>query len=215
MARYVLLGPPGAGKGTQSVMIAEQYDIPHISTGDILRANVKAGTPLGVEAKAYMDRGELVPDSLIMDLVRDRLEEPDCEKGFLFDGFPRTVPQAEALDKILADAGIELDAVIDIRVDEDELLKRMTGRRVCRQCGAPYHIVNMPPKKEGVCDLCGGEVYQRADDTEETVKNRFKVYNEQTLPLTDYYAKTGKLVPIESAGGPKEVFEAIVARLEA
>ena len=215
MARYILLGPPGAGKGTQSVMIAEQYNIPHISTGDILRANVKAETPLGVEAKGYMDRGELVPDSLIMDLVKDRLEEPDCEKGFLFDGFPRTVPQAEALDAILADAGIELDAVIDIRVDEDELLKRMTGRRVCRQCGAPYHIVNMPPKKEGVCDLCGGEVYQRADDTEETVKNRFKVYNEQTLPLTDYYAKTGKLVPIESEGGPKDVFEAIVRKLEA
>jgi adenylate kinase len=196
-------------------MIAEQYNIPHISTGDILRANVKAETPLGVLAKGYMDRGELVPDSLIMDLVKDRLAEPDCEKGFLFDGFPRTVPQAEALDAILADAGIELDAVIDIRVDEDELLKRMTGRRVCRQCGAPYHIVNMPPKKEGVCDLCGGEVYQRADDTEETVKNRFKVYNEQTLPLTDYYAKTGKLVPIESAGGPKDVFEAIIRELEA
>ncbi len=215
MARFILLGPPGAGKGTQSVMIAEQYNIPHISTGDILRANVKAETPLGVLAKGYMDRGELVPDSLIMDLVKDRLAEPDCEKGFLFDGFPRTVPQAEALDAILADAGIELDAVIDIRVDEDELLKRMTGRRVCRQCGAPYHIVNMPPKKEGVCDLCGGEVYQRADDTEETVKNRFKVYNEQTLPLTDYYAKTGKLVPIESAGGPKDVFEAIIRELEA
>ena len=215
MARFILLGPPGAGKGTQSVMIAEQYNIPHISTGDILRANVKAETPLGVLAKGYMDRGELVPDSLIMDLVKDRLAEPDCEKGFLFDGFPRTVPQAEALDAILADAGIELDAVIDIRVDEDELLKRMTGRRVCRQCGAPYHIVNMPPKKEGVCDLRGGEVYQRADDTEETVKNRFKVYNEQTLPLTDYYAKTGKLVPIESAGGPKDVFEAIIRELEA
>ncbi len=215
MARFILLGPPGAGKGTQSVMIAEQYNIPHISTGDILRANVKAETPLGVLAKGYMDRGELVPDSLIMDLVKDRLAEPDCEKGFLFDGFPRTVPQAEALDAILADAGIELDAVIDIRVDEDELLKRMTGRRVCRQCGAPYHIVNMPPKKEGVCDLCGGEVYQRADDTEETVKNRFKVYNEQTLPLTDYYARTGKLVPIESAGGPKDVFEAIIRELEA
>ncbi len=215
MARFILLGPPGAGKGTQSVMIAEQYNIPHISTGDILRANVKAETPLGVLAKGYMDRGELVPDSLIMDLVKDRLAEPDCEKGFLFDGFPRTVPQAEALDAILADAGIELDAVIDIRVDEDELLKRMTGRRVCRQCGAPYHIVNMPPKKEGVCDLCGGEVYQRADDTEETVKNRFKVYHDQTLPLTAYYEAAGKLVPIESAGGPKDVFEAIVAKLEA
>jgi len=196
-------------------MIAEQYDIPHISTGDILRANVKAETPLGLEAKGYMDRGELVPDSLIMDLVKDRLAEPDCENGFLFDGFPRTVPQAEALDRILADRGISLDAVIDIRVDEEELLKRMTGRRVCRQCGAPYHIVNMPPKKEGVCDLCGGEVYQRADDTEETVRNRFKVYNEQTLPLTDYYAKTGKLIPIETAGSPKEVFEAIVLKLEA
>ena len=215
MARYILLGPPGAGKGTQSVMIAEQYNIPHISTGDILRANVKAGTPLGVEAKGYMDRGELVPDSLIMDLVRERLKEADCENGFLFDGFPRTVPQAEALDTILADAGISLDAVIDIRVDEEELLKRMTGRRVCRKCGAPYHIVNMPPKKEGVCDLCGGEVYQRADDTEETVKNRFKVYHDQTLPLTAYYEAAGKLVPIESAGGPKDVFEAIVAKLEA
>lgn len=215
MARYVLLGPPGAGKGTQSVMIAEQYNIPHISTGDILRANVKAETPLGVKAKSYMDKGELVPDELVMDLIKERLLEPDCANGFLFDGFPRTIPQAEALDRILSDCGAQLDAVIDIRVPEEELMKRMTGRRVCRQCGAPYHIVNMPPKTEGVCDICGGEVCQRADDTEETVRNRLHVYADQTLPLVGYYAETGKLIPIESEGKPKDVFEAIRTKLEA
>ena len=215
MARMVLLGPPGAGKGTQAVRIAEKYQIPHISTGDILRKNVKAQTPLGLKAKEYMDAGNLVPDALVLDLVKERLMEDDCKAGFLMDGFPRTAPQAEAFDVILKEANMELDSVVDIRVDEEELIGRMTGRRVCRECGAPYHVKTMPPKQEGVCDLCGGEVYQRADDTEATVRNRFKVYREQTLPLTAYYEKAGKLVPIESEGGPDQVFQIILSALEA
>lgn len=215
MARLILLGPPGVGKGTQAVRLSEFYKIPHISTGDILRANVKAMTPLGVKAKEFMDKGELVPDSLIMELVQARLQEADCKDGFLFDGFPRTVPQAEALDSILKEAAIELDAVIDLHADEEELIRRMMSRRICRQCGASYNIISTPPKKEGVCDRCGGEVVQRADDTLETVQNRFEVYKAQTLPLTAYYKKAGKLIPIESFGGPDNVFRSIQAALEA
>ncbi|MDO4551987.1 MAG: adenylate kinase [Bacillota bacterium] len=211
--KLVLLGPPGAGKGTQAVKIAEKYQIPHISTGDIFRKNVKEGTPLGVEAKKYMDKGALVPDELVVALVNDRLAQEDCRGGFLLDGFPRTVFQAEELDKFLKGEGKALTAVVDLRVDEDELLERMIGRRVCRSCGAPYHVKNMPPKKEGVCDHCGGEVYQRADDTEETVKNRFLVYKEQTMPLVAYYEKAGCLLPIEGTGGPERVFGAIVEAL--
>ncbi len=213
--KLVLLGPPGAGKGTQAVKIAEKYQIPHISTGDIFRANVKQGTPLGVKAKAYMDKGELVPDELVVALVEDRLGQPDCKDGFLLDGFPRTVFQAEKLDAYLKGRNDALTAVIDLRVDESELMDRMIGRRVCRVCGAPYHITNMPPKQEGVCDLCGGEVYQRADDTEETVKNRFAVYKEQTMPLVDYYERSGALMPVPGSGGPEKVFETIVADLSA
>ncbi len=213
--KLVLLGPPGAGKGTQAVKIAEKYQIPHISTGDIFRANVKQGTPLGVKAKAYMDKGELVPDELVVALVEDRLGQPDCKDGFLLDGFPRTVFQAEKLDAYLKGRNDALTAVIDLRVDESELMDRMIGRRVCRACGAPYHITNMPPKQEGVCDLCGGEVYQRADDTEETVKNRFAVYKEQTMPLVDYYERSGALMPVPGSGGPEKVFETIVADLSA
>ena len=215
MKRLILLGPPGAGKGTQALRITKNYQIPHISTGDILRANIKAGTPLGLEAKAYMDKGELVPDSLIMGLVRERLKEDDCKAGFLFDGFPRTIPQAEALDKILAEENMKLDAVIDIRADEEELIRRMTGRRLCSQCGASYHIVNTPPKKEGICDHCGGNLIQRTDDKLETVMNRFEVYKAQTLPLTAYYEKQNLIVPIESEGGPDAVFQAILEKIEA
>lgn len=215
MFRLVLLGPPGAGKGTQAVKISEKYRIPHISTGDIFRKNVKEGTLLGKKAKEYMDKGELVPDELVVELVKDRLNEDDCREGFLLDGFPRTVFQAEELDKYLKDKGIAVDKVIDIDVDEDVLLERMIGRRVCRQCGSPYHVKNMPPKKEGVCDICGGEVYQRADDTEETVRNRFLVYQKQTKPLIEYYEKAGNIVHIEGTGGLDTVFESIVSALGA
>jgi adenylate kinase len=215
MFRLVLLGPPGAGKGTQAVKIAEKYQIPHISTGDIFRKNVKEGTPLGKKAKEYMDKGALVPDELVVELVKDRLNAEDCKDGFLLDGFPRTVFQAEELDKYLKLKGASLDKVIDIDVSEEILLQRMIGRRVCRACGTPYHIKNMPPKKEGVCDVCGGEVYQRADDTEETVKNRFKVYQKQTKPLVQYYEDAGNIVHIEGTGGLEKVFASIISALGA
>ena len=215
MHRLILLGPPGAGKGTQAVKIAEKYHIPHISTGDIFRKNVKEGTPLGKKAKEYMDKGELVPDELVVALVNDRLTADDCKAGFLLDGFPRTVFQAEEFDKFLKESGMGNTLVIDIRVDEAVLMDRMIGRRVCRACGAPYHVTNMPPKKEGVCDLCGGEVYQRADDTEETVRNRFQVYNNQTMPLIDYYEKAGNIAHINGVGDLNEVFSAIVKAIEA
>jgi len=213
MKRVVLLGPPGAGKGTQATGIAERYNIPHISTGDIFRANVKNGTPLGVKAKEYMDQGLLVPDELVCDLVEDRVCQEDCKNGYLLDGFPRTIFQAEHFDNFLKGIGQELDAVVDIEVSEEVLLPRLTGRLVCRNCGKPYHRINTPPKVEGVCDVCGGEVYQRADDSEETVLNRFKVYNEQTSPLIEYYTNSGKLLPIDGEKTQKEVFEEICAKL--
>jgi len=213
MMRIVLLGPPGAGKGTQAIRIAAKYAVPHISTGDIFRANVKEGTPLGKKAKEYMDKGLLVPDELVCDLVEDRVSKEDCANGYLLDGFPRTVFQAEHFDAFLNGKGEELDHVVDIEVAEDVLLPRMIGRRVCRNCGKPYHIVYTPPKVEGVCDVCGGEVYQRADDTEETVKNRFKVYQDQTAPLIDYYKNSGKLAPIDGGRTQDEVFAEICALL--
>lgn len=215
MMNLVLLGPPGAGKGTQAAGIAEKYNIPHISTGDIFRKNVKEGTPLGKKAKEYMDKGALVPDDLTIALVNDRLLEADCKNGFLLDGFPRTVYQAEQFDAFLQEHNMALTKVIDIEVAEDVLLPRMIGRRVCRSCGKPYHVDNMPPKKEGVCDVCGGEVYQRADDTEETVRNRFNVYKEQTSPLIDYYEKAGCIAHIDGAGAPDTVFAAIVKAIGA
>ena len=213
MKSVVLLGPPGAGKGTQATGIAKKYQIPHISTGDIFRANVKEGTPLGVKAKEYMDKGLLVPDELVCDLVEDRITKDDCKNGYLLDGFPRTVFQAEHFDKFLQEKGEKLSKVVDIEVAEDILLPRMIGRRVCRSCGKPYHIVSMPPKVEGVCDVCGGEVYQRADDTEETVRNRFEVYNNQTSPLIEYYKNAGCLAEVNGACGMEEVFEEICALL--
>lgn len=213
MKSVVLLGPPGAGKGTQATGIAKKYNIPHISTGDIFRANVKEGTPLGVKAKEYMDKGLLVPDDLVCDLVEDRVTKDDCKNGYLLDGFPRTVFQAEHFDNFLNKKGQKLSCVVDIEVAEDILLPRMIGRRVCRQCGKPYHVDTMPPKKEGVCDDCGGEVYQRADDCEETVKNRFKVYAEQTSPLIQYYKQAGVLGEIDGAQDMDKVFEDICALL--
>ena len=213
MKSVVLLGPPGAGKGTQATGIAKKYQIPHISTGDIFRANVKEGTPLGVKAKEYMDKGLLVPDELVCDLVEDRITKDDCKDGYLLDGFPRTVFQAEHFDKFLEGRGEKLSKVVDIEVAEDILLPRMIGRRVCRGCGKPYHVITMPPKVEGVCDVCGGEVYQRDDDKEETVLNRFKVYNDQTSPLIEYYKKAGNLGEIDGAQGMEKVFEDICALL--
>lgn len=210
-----MLGPPGAGKGTQAVKISEKYNIPHISTGDILRENVKKSTSLGKKAKEYMDKGELVPDELVVELVKDRLNAEDCKNGFLLDGFPRTVYQAEELDKYLKSAGKAVDRVIDLDGDEEQLLQRMIDRRVCRECGATYNVKNLPPRKEGVCDVCGGEVYQRADDTEETVRNRFEVYKNQTKPLIDYYEKAGNIVHIDGTTGLSEVFNSIVSCLGA
>jgi len=213
MKRVVLLGPPGAGKGTQATGIAEKYNILHISTGDIFRANVKAGTPLGVKAKEYMDKGDLVPDELTCDLVEDRIMQDDCKNGYLLDGFPRTVFQAEHFDKFLASKNQNLDYVVDIEVPDEVILPRACGRRVCRNCGQPYHVTNMPPKVEGVCDTCGGEVYQRADDSEETVKNRLAVYAEQTAPLVDYYKKSGVLEVIDGNQDMDKVFADICKTL--
>lgn len=213
MKRVVLLGPPGAGKGTQAKKISEKYNVLHISTGDIFRANVKEGTPLGLKAKEYMDKGALVPDELVCDLVEDRLTWDDCENGYLLDGFPRTVYQAEHFDRFIKRRGHELDLVLDIEVPEEAILPRMAGRRICRGCGASYHVTTHPPKKEGVCDLCGGELYQRADDSEETVHTRLKVYADQTSPLIEYYTKTGKNAVVDGNRPVEEVFETICALL--
>ena len=178
----ILLGPPGAGKGTQAKMLVDKYAIPQISTGDILRAAVKEGTPLGKEAKSYMDKGALVPDSVVIGIVEERIQEPDCQKGYMLDGFPRTVPQAEALDGMLNKLDSQIDHVVSIEVANEELVQRLTGRRTCRECGAGFHVMFDPPKQEGVCDKCGGELYQRDDDNVETVTSRLEVYGSQTLP---------------------------------
>ncbi|MDD5922805.1 MAG: adenylate kinase [Eubacteriales bacterium] len=213
--RTILLGPPGAGKGTQAAKMVEQYHIPHISTGDIFRENIKNGTELGKRAKEYMDRGELVPDDLVIEIATDRLTKDDCKDGFILDGFPRTVHQAEELDKFLAGRGEKLSVVINLEVGDEELMKRLTGRRVCKKCGASYHIVNMPPKKEGICDVCGGELIQRADDNEETARNRIRVYDEQTKPLIDYYEKAGIIANINGEKGLENTFSEIRKALEA
>ena len=213
MLRTILLGPPGAGKGTQAVKIVEKYGIPHISTGDIFRENIKNGTELGKKAQAYMNRGELVPDDLVIEIATDRLLKDDCKNGFLLDGFPRTVYQAEKLDEFLAAHGGKIDKVLDIAVGKDELITRLTGRRVCKACGASFHVVNIPPKKEGVCDYCGGELIQRADDNLETVTNSIDVYEAQTKPLIDYYEKAGNIAHIDGTTGLDNVFADIVKAL--
>ena len=213
MLRTILLGPPGAGKGPQAAKIIEKYNIPHISTGDIFRENIKKGTELGKKAQEYMNRGELVPDDLVIEIATTRLLEDDCKDGFLLDGFPRTVYQAEKLDEFLAAHGSKIDKVIDIEVGKEELMERLTGRRVCKSCGASYHIVNIPPKKEGVCDVCGGELIQRADDNAETVANRIEVYEAQTMPLVEYYEKAGNIAHIDGATGLDNVFADIVKAL--
>ncbi|MCE5253523.1 MAG: adenylate kinase [Actinomycetia bacterium] len=209
----ILLGPPGAGKGTQAGRIVAEYGIPHISTGDILRAAVKNQTQMGLEAKKYMDAGELVPDSVVIGIVKDRLQEPDTAKGFLMDGFPRTIPQAEALDEVLDGLGRSVTKVLVLLVDEDLLIRRLTGRRICRSCQTPFHVLFSPPKQEGVCDVCGGELYQRDDDTEATVRNRLEVYQKQTEPLIDYYDRAGLVARIDGAQPPEATYEDIRAAL--
>ena len=213
--RAVLLGPPGAGKGTQAVRLVEKYNVPQISTGDIFRRNIQEGTELGKKAQEYMNAGKLVPDELVVDLVKDRLMQDDCKNGYLLDGFPRTIYQAEELDKFLAQQGQKLDAVINFEVGYDTLIERLTGRRVCKECGAGYHIKNMPPKVEGVCDKCGSELEQRKDDTKETAVNRISVYEESTAPLIDYYTGTGALRNFNAEKDPDELLDDIVAELGA
>lgn len=212
--KLVLLGPPGAGKGTQATGIAEKYSIPHISTGDIFRFNIKNETELGKEVKGYLDRGELVPDALTVRIVNDRLTQADCENGFLLDGFPRTIAQAEALDESLANSTEALDAVINIDVEKDMLISRLSGRRVCKDCGQTYHAVNHPPKVEGVCDVCGGPVIHRADDSEETVRNRIAVYEDQTAPLIAYYEKKDLLLTVDGQEPVATVQEKIFRALD-
>ncbi len=209
----ILLGPPGAGKGTQAKRLIDRYGIPQISTGDMLRAAVANQTPLGLEAKKYMDAGQLVPDSVVIGLVKERIQQPDCKNGYMLDGFPRNVSQAEALDKMLGELNQKIDHVICIEVPEDELIQRLTGRRTCRQCGAGFHVIFDPPKKEGVCDKCEGELYQRDDDNVATVTSRLKVYKEQTEPLIVYYEKQGKLRKINGLGSIDEIFARITAVL--
>ncbi len=212
--RLVLLGAPGAGKGTLAKQLSKALGVVHISTGDIFREEVAAGTELGKKAKSYMDRGALVPDEVVIGMVKQRLSRPDVNAGFILDGFPRTVPQAEALDKVLEESNQPLDAVLDIVVPEETVVRRLSGRRVCRQCGAIYHIDNMPTKQEGVCDKCGGEVYERDDDQPEAIRQRLKVYAEATAPLTDYYRTKGLLRPVDGTGTPEEVLGTALALLK-
>ncbi len=207
--KIIMLGAPGAGKGTQAKMIAAKYGIPHISTGDIFRANIKNGTELGAKAKEYMDKGELVPDELVVDLIMDRFKEADAQKGYVLDGFPRTIPQAEALDKALSANGEDIDYAINVEVPDDNIVNRMSGRRACVGCGATYHIKYNAPKVEGVCDTCGKELILRDDDKPETVLNRLEVYHNQTQPLIDYYEKKGKMKEVDGTVDMNDVFAAI------
>ena len=211
--RIILLGPPGSGKGTQAKLLIEKLGIPQISTGDMLRAAVKARTPLGTEAKVYMDRGGLVPDAVIIGLVRERLQVPDCSRGYILDGFPRTKAQAEALETTLKDLHLSLDHVLCLEVPSEDLVSRIAGRRTCRNCGAMYHLRFSPSKREGVCDACGGETYQRDDDREETVRQRLLVYEEQTAPLIRFYDGRGLLRRISGTGEIAEIFARMVKSL--
>ncbi|MCT9928618.1 adenylate kinase [Planotetraspora sp. A-T 1434] len=211
--RVVLVGPPGAGKGTQAQFIASHLSIPKISTGDIFRANVSGGTDLGKLAKQYMDRGDLVPDEVTVAMVRDRLAEDDAQEGFLLDGFPRNVPQAEILKKMLAEFGTGLDLVLELVVDDDEVVRRLAGRRTCRSCGKVWHVVFDPPASPGVCDACGGELFQRDDDREETIRHRLEVYQEQTAPLISFYADEGILVGVDATGPVEEVTQRAMSAL--
>ena len=213
--KIIMLGAPGAGKGTQANQIADKYSIPHISTGDIFRANIKNGTELGKKAKQYMDQGALVPDELTCDLVMDRIQQDDCKNGFVLDGFPRTIPQAEALDAALGKINEKMDYAIDVDVPDENIVNRMSGRRACLNCGATYHLISIPPKVEGICDRCGSEIVLREDDKPETVQKRLKVYHEQTQPLIDYYKNQGILKSVDGTQPMDEVFKAIVTILGA
>ena len=208
--RIIMLGAPGAGKGTQAKKITSRYSIPHISTGDIFRANIKSGTELGKKAKTYIDQGHLVPDELVVDIVIDRVQQQDCADGYVLDGFPRTIPQAEALDKALAEMGQSIDYAINVEVPDENIVQRMSGRRACVNCGATYHIVYAPTKIENVCDTCEGELILRDDDKPETVQERLNVYHEQTQPLIDYYTEQDKLVEVDGTIDIEKVFDAIV-----
>lgn len=211
--RVVLVGPPGAGKGTQAQFIASHLSIPKISTGDIFRANVSGGTELGKLAKEYMDRGDLVPDEVTIAMVRDRLSEDDAQEGFLLDGFPRNVPQAEVLKKMLAEFGTALDVVLNLVVEDDEVVRRLAGRRTCRSCGKVWHVLFDPPAVEGVCDACGGELFQRDDDREETIRRRLEVYQEQTAPLISFYADESILQGVDATGPVEEITQRAMSAL--
>lgn len=211
--KIIMLGAPGAGKGTQAKMIAEKYSVPHISTGDIFRANIKNGTELGMEAKKYMDQGLLVPDELTVKILLDRVAQDDCQNGYVLDGFPRTIPQAEVLDKALNEINDKIDYAINVDVPDENIIRRMSGRRACLTCGATYHIEHIPPKAEGICDACGKELVLRDDDKPETVKNRLDVYHKQTQPLIDFYQAKGILKEVDGTVDMKDVFAAIVAIL--
>lgn len=208
--KIIMLGAPGAGKGTQAKQIAAKYEIPHISTGDIFRANIKDGTALGMEAKSYMDKGQLVPDELTVKILLDRVSKDDCKNGYVLDGFPRTIPQADVLDKAVSELNDKIDYAINVDVKDDNIIRRMSGRRACLNCGATYHIVNVPPKKEGICDTCGSELVIRDDDKEETVKARLLAYHEQTQPLIDYYNNKGILKEVDGTKDMNDVFADIV-----
>jgi len=212
--RLVLVGPPGAGKGTQAVHLAEHFAIPHISTGDIFRANIKGATELGLLAKSYMDKGELVPDSVTNDMVADRLTQADTKTGFLLDGYPRNVDQAKFLDGVLADRNIPLQAVLEFQLDNSEIVKRLSGRRVCKSCGAIFHVIFEKPKSEGVCDKCGGELYQRDDDKEAVIQNRLDVYDAQTAPIINYYKSSNLLKTISAAGEVSAISANAIAALK-
>ena len=213
--KIIMLGAPGAGKGTQAQMIADKFNIPHISTGDIFRANIKNGTELGKKAKEFMDKGQLVPDELTVQLLLDRVAKDDCKNGYVLDGFPRTIPQADVLDSELTKLGDKVDFAINVDVPDENIVRRMSGRRACLKCGATYHIEHIPPKKEGICDKCGSELVQREDDKPETVQNRLSVYHEQTQPLIDYYDKKNILKTVDGTKDMQEVFSNIVGILNA
>ncbi|MBD5462494.1 MAG: adenylate kinase [Lachnospiraceae bacterium] len=207
--KIIMLGAPGAGKGTQAKMIADKYNVPHISTGDIFRANIKNGTELGMEAKKYMDQGLLVPDELTVKILLDRVAQDDCKNGYVLDGFPRTIPQAQVLDKALSEINDKIDYAINVDVPDENIIKRMGGRRACLSCGATYHIEHIPPKKEGICDTCGKELVLRDDDKPETVGNRLDVYHKQTQPLIEFYSAKGILKTVDGTVDMKDVFSAI------
>ncbi len=211
--KIIMLGAPGAGKGTQAKMIAEKYGVPHVSTGDIFRANIKNGTELGMEAKKYMDQGLLVPDELTVRILLDRVAQDDCKNGYVLDGFPRTIPQAQVLEEALSERGDQIDYAVNVDVPDENIVRRMGGRRACLSCGATYHIEHIPPRQEGICDVCGKELVLRDDDKPETVKNRLEVYHKQTQPLIDFYEAKGVLRSVDGTVPMKDVFAAIAAIL--